>query len=377
MARWGHSDTDYLFWARDFFEALEQQRNRLRAAIDQASADIIRSGAVEVVAEQFAAQFRLHAPVLTEGAISAIVEETQVDVSQDRSLAFQYGAFGRGPHLIPGIAATFFVPYTGDKEMFRCKPSAYSTVIPAATVTESELQFRFIRPGEDVAGAKVAFDEELARVKQYLSWLSGDCSGFNASIAPLARDLVNQRITRLASLEAGTSTLGIPIRRADLPVPQARGSSAGRVVPPPTTPPAPPTFYDVALSFAGENREYVEEVATLLRAAGVTVFYDKFEKANLWGKNLVDHLAKVYQEHSRYVVMFVSEHYVTKAWPTHERQHAQARSLIAKEEFILPARFDDAEVPGMAQTVGFVDLRDTQRTEFVELILAKLGRPKA
>lgn len=52
--------------------------------------------------------------------------------------------------------------------------------------------------------------------------------------------------------------------------------------------------YDVALSFVGENREYVEEVATFLKSYGVKVFYDKFEQADLWGKNLYDHLSDLY-----------------------------------------------------------------------------------
>jgi len=141
-----------------------------------------------------------------------------------------------------------------------------------------------------------------------------------------------------------------------------------------SAPSAPVEHYDVALSFAGENRAYVEEVAKGLRAAGVKVFYDEFEKAKLWGKNLVDHLALIYQQQSDYVVMFVSEHYVRKAWPTHERQHAQSRHLLAKDEYILPARFDDTEVAGMTNTVGYVDLRRLRADELVELILAKLAR---
>ena len=48
--------------------------------------------------------------------------------------------------------------------------------------------------------------------------------------------------------------------------------------------------YDVALSFAGEDRAYVEEVAQTLRTLGVSVFYDKFEEAELWGKDLKSHL---------------------------------------------------------------------------------------
>ena len=137
----------------------------------------------------------------------------------------------------------------------------------------------------------------------------------------------------------------------------------------------PPSFqYDVALSFAGENRTYVEKVAVLLKESGVSVFYDGFETAALWGKNLIDHLAQIYRHRSKFVVMFVSKHYVEKAFPTHERQHAQERALLAKEEYILPARFDDTEVPGMTSTVAYVDLRNTSPEKLAELILKKIGR---
>src|SRR5262249_20299813 len=64
--------------------------------------------------------------------------------------------------------------------------------------------------------------------------------------------------------------------------------------------------YDVALSFAGEDRTYVEDVARILKAAGVRVFYDKFETVQLWGRNLADHLGEVYGKRSRFVVIFIS-----------------------------------------------------------------------
>ena len=91
------------------------------------------------------------------------------------------------------------------------------------------------------------------------------------------------------------------------------------------------------------------------------------------GKNLIDHLAEIYGKRSRFVVMFVSKEYVEKAWTTHERRHAQDRALLAQSEYILPARFDDTDVPGMTSTVGFVDLRHTSPVELVHLIRAKLG----
>jgi hypothetical protein len=44
--------------------------------------------------------------------------------------------------------------------------------------------------------------------------------------------------------------------------------------------------YDVCLSFAGEDRAYVKQVADALNVKGVRVFYDKYETAELWGKEL-------------------------------------------------------------------------------------------
>jgi hypothetical protein len=136
--------------------------------------------------------------------------------------------------------------------------------------------------------------------------------------------------------------------------------------------------YDVCLSFAGEDREYVEEVAGLPRDRGVRVFYDKYERAELWGVDLYEHLDDVYRNAAGYCVMFVSEHYAEKIWTTHERKSAQARALSENREYILPARFDDTPIPGLRGTVGHIDLRDTTPEELAELIEQKIGpRPRA
>jgi len=131
--------------------------------------------------------------------------------------------------------------------------------------------------------------------------------------------------------------------------------------------------YEVALSFAGEQRPYVEEVATLLRAQGVRVFYDDFERAKLWGKDLYEHLDYIYGRAAKYCVVFISSEYAEKIWTTHERKSAQARAISENEEYILPARFDDTEVPGLRSTLGLIDLRTTSPEELASLIVAKLG----
>lgn len=131
--------------------------------------------------------------------------------------------------------------------------------------------------------------------------------------------------------------------------------------------------YDVALSFAGEDREYVEEVALQLKDYGVKVFYDKFEEANLWGKNLYDYLSEVYTQHAQFTVMFISESYKEKLWTNHEREAMQERAFVSSSEYILPVRFDNTIIPGIRSTVGYIDLENQSPSYLVSLILEKIG----
>lgn len=130
--------------------------------------------------------------------------------------------------------------------------------------------------------------------------------------------------------------------------------------------------YDIALSFAGEDRGYVKQVADLLVQSGVKVFYDSFEEEKLWGKDLYVYLSEIYKEKALYTIMFISEHYAKKLWTNHERKSMQARAFQESAEYILPARFDDTEIPGLLSTVGFISLENRSPQDFVEIINRKL-----
>lgn len=133
-------------------------------------------------------------------------------------------------------------------------------------------------------------------------------------------------------------------------------------------------IYEVVLSFAGEDREYVEKVAEYLKNKSVKVFYDKYEEVTLWGKDLTEHLNKVYGGTARYCVMFISKHYKDKVWTTHERRSAFAKAVEERGEYILPVRFDDTRIDGLLPTIGYVDATKKTPEEVGKMILQKLGR---
>ena len=111
--------------------------------------------------------------------------------------------------------------------------------------------------------------------------------------------------------------------------------------------------YDVALSFAGEQRVFVEEVARNLVSSGLRVFYDDFEQNLFWGNPLLEFIQHVYTN-SRYVVLFISEEYCSKGWPQLEASHSIWAALIERKITILPVRFDQSVLPGLPEEIGYI-----------------------
>lgn len=110
-----------------------------------------------------------------------------------------------------------------------------------------------------------------------------------------------------------------------------------------------------------------------LRSRGVRVFFDDYEKPDLWGKDLYSHLDDIYRHVCRYCILFASKEYANKVWPNHERRSAQARALKAKGEYVLPARFDDTPIPGLPDTVHYIDLNGLPPVDLAVIVVEKLG----
>lgn len=146
------------------------------------------------------------------------------------------------------------------------------------------------------------------------------------------------------------------------------------VAPPPARPERKGKYdFDVAISFAGPQRELAERLATIARDAGFHVFYDNFYPAQLWGKDLPVFFDEIYRKRSRYCVIFVSSEYTKRMWTNHERQSAIARQIEQRgKEYILPVKVNDAELPGMPSTVGHLGLAEHGIDKIGKLLIEKL-----
>lgn len=132
--------------------------------------------------------------------------------------------------------------------------------------------------------------------------------------------------------------------------------------------------YDIALSFAGEDRALVEEVANWASFFGLSVFYDDWEQANLIGEDLFLHLSRVYSKSAKLCLLFASKNYPKKMWTRHELKFAHSRAIQESGGYIIPVRIDDTEIPGIPVTTGYIDARKMRPSAIAALIAKRLGR---
>ena len=189
-------------------------------------------------------------------------------------------------------------------------------------------------------------------------------------------------IEKLLAANSTIETAGLTF----MPIPKPRERNTLDIVrqiarPKPATPAKPvtmamdaalPSSFDVAISFAGSERELAEKLATILQSAGFAVFYDNFYPEHLWGKDLVAFLDEIYRKRAKYCVVFISNEYKERRWTSHELRSAQARALDLKgQDYILPIRIDGTDLDGLPPTIGYVSI-DVGIEKIADLLIAKL-----
>lgn len=132
--------------------------------------------------------------------------------------------------------------------------------------------------------------------------------------------------------------------------------------------------FDVAFSFPGEARAFVEQVLRELdkRMNPDQVFYDNHFKAYLARPNLDVYLSRIYRENANLIVVFLSGDYQRKPWPGLEFRTVREIIFEKKHDKVMYIRLDDAQIDGILKTDGYIDARQHTAAEIAGFIYQRV-----
>lgn len=265
----------------------------------------------------------------------------------------------------------YHIPYSGDVNILTYRPNPFSSRIGSKFPIDRQnscILLEIVNFYNDSEKIKKSYEELLRNINSDYNYLKSNCEGFNNKLKENILTFISQRKEQLNEKSKLLADLGVPVKviiKNEKPVPIPLESKPNKIK---------IESYDLAISFSGEDRKIAEEIATHLTKLGYTIFYDRYEQANLWGKDLYGHLNEVYSKKARFCLMIISKNYANKHWTNHERKAAQAKAFTQNEEYILPLRLDETEIPGLNSTVGYIDYNKTGLMATLELLQEKMKK---
>lgn len=134
-------------------------------------------------------------------------------------------------------------------------------------------------------------------------------------------------------------------------------------------------LFDVALSFPGEVRSYVESVASELEIliGPDSYFYDNNYKAQLARPSLDALLQDIFRNRARLIAVFLCEKYQEKEWCGIESRAIM--EIIKEREYkrVMFIKMDEGRVDGVFSTDGYLDGRKFTPTEIASFIQERVS----
>lgn len=267
-----------LFSEGDLYGTLQNHEKKITEDVERYDGNKLLNTPVEDLVRYFEEKFRLEPLAILEDQISTDQQETKLDISQDRDAFFMYQD---GTREVPATAVSFFLPFTGDPQLFRLRPNSFSLSSPRAKIQGNDLVFTFVSRDSNGESIKTAFDRQLREVKQYISSSCSNVTAFNGSIRSIAQGAIESRRQRLLRAANTQASLGFPMRRREgVPTTFSAPTIKRRI--PPTPPAASGAAYRPEPVLDMENYEHILNVVqnmTLVLERSPSAFKNLDEEA--------------------------------------------------------------------------------------------------
>jgi len=205
---------DFLFSQLNWVLVESHQQDKLSKEISSMDGDRLLNTSTDDLCNYFEQKFRVDVPSLREDEIVADQNELDIDVSHDHMRAI----FDRSrPYFIKGTEIEITIPFDGDVEAFKIRPSSYTNDLsPPRTEVRGQLLILRIQ-GTDLSpeSVKNKIQSTISIINSNLSNLRKDVSGWNSQINNHARRQIENRKKKLLADRNLVSSLGFPLKVRD------------------------------------------------------------------------------------------------------------------------------------------------------------------
>jgi tetratricopeptide (TPR) repeat protein len=136
-----------------------------------------------------------------------------------------------------------------------------------------------------------------------------------------------------------------------------------------------PKRFRIAFSFAGEKRDFVQQVAAILaeRFGETAILYDRFHQGELSRDNLAFYLPDLYEKEAELVVVVFCLDYENKEWCGLEWNAIFGLLKKRKSSEVMLTRFEGVEGKGLRGLAGYTDLDELTPKQAASIILERLA----
>jgi hypothetical protein len=253
-----------LFSDGDLSAALDNKLSGIKGSVHNIPREQFLATSVDTLMEHLSAPLAIEPLVLLEEQMQMDHAETQVDVTG----RFDYD-MGRGGRVhTTGHRLTFYIPFTGDADLWKLRPNMWISVMPCGEVDprRSTLTLSFTNTSNtEPERYKQEFESCLNGIRQLISSQKQLLDQYHSRIPGQVRSIIEQRRVEVEKLHGLTSAFDIPmVKKSGMPEFKPI-EVAKRITRPLPRPPAAGYKPEPAIT----NETY-EELLAIIRHAGAS-----------------------------------------------------------------------------------------------------------
>lgn len=205
-------DRQYLFSDADWFSVEQNQLKKMQEEIAAVNGDRLLNTAVDDLARYFESKFKIEVPALVTEEIVVDQREAKIDVRHDPRRWIDDRS---RPVYVPGTEVEVEIPFTGDSEVFRVRPTSYTMSPPRAEVQSNALVLRISGTDLTADGVQQSINQTINEVQSHLSTLRTNTAGLNQQLFQRAKTSIESRRQKLLADRNLVGALGFKMKQRD------------------------------------------------------------------------------------------------------------------------------------------------------------------